>query len=106
MTHFDDRKREFESRFQHEQELAFKAKARRNRLFGLWAAGHLGLDGAAAEAYAKSVIEADFGKPGDDHILAKVAADLVAKGAAMPASQLADELHRLAAEAKRQLMRE
>jgi ATPase inhibitor subunit zeta len=55
MTQFNDRKDAFESRFAHDAELRFKAMARRNKLFGLWAANQLGQSGAEAETYAKSV---------------------------------------------------
>ncbi|MGH6903214.1 MAG: DUF1476 domain-containing protein [Geminicoccaceae bacterium] len=79
MTTFDDRKRQEETRFKHDQELAFKARNRGNRLFGLWIAEQLGLSGEAAQNYAKDVVVADFEAPGDDDIFAKVRADLEAK---------------------------
>jgi hypothetical protein len=79
MTTFDDRERGEETRFKHQQELAFKARNRGNRLFGLWIAEQLGLSGEAADAYAKDVVVADFDSPGDDDIFTKVRADLGAK---------------------------
>jgi hypothetical protein len=82
MTTFDDRKDAFEKRFAHDEELRFKATARRNKLLGLWAADKLGKSGADADAYAKSVVMADFEEAGDDDVLRKVRADLEAGGAA------------------------
>jgi hypothetical protein len=82
MTTFDDRKDAFEKKFAHDEELRFKASARRNKLLGLWAAERLGKSGADAEAYAKSVVMADFQEAGDDDVLRKVRADLEAGGAA------------------------
>ena len=79
MTTFDDRERGEETRFKHEQERAFKARNRGNKLFGLWIAEQLGLSGEAAQSYAKDVVIADFDAPGDDDIFAKVKADLEAK---------------------------
>ena len=79
MTTFDDRKRQEETRFKHDQELAFKARNRGNKLFGLWIAEQLGLSGEAAQNYAKDVVIADFEAPGDDDICTKVKADLEAK---------------------------
>ena len=79
MTTFDDRERHEETRFKHEQELAFKARNRGNRMFGLWIAEQLGLSGEAADDYAKDVVIADFEAPGDDDIFTKVKADLAAK---------------------------
>jgi hypothetical protein len=83
MTTFDDRKRQEETRFKHDQELAFKARNRGNRLFGLWVAEQLGLSGEAAQSYAKDVVAADFEAPGDDDIFTKVRADLEAKSIAI-----------------------
>ena len=57
-----------------------KAGARRNKLLGLWAAEKLGLSGAEAEAYAKSVIVADFEEAGDDDVFRKIRKDFDAKG--------------------------
>ncbi len=82
MTTFDDRKDAFEKKFAHDEELRFKATARRNKLLGLWAAEKLGKSGADADAYAKSVVLADFEEAGDDDVLRKVRADLEASGAA------------------------
>jgi hypothetical protein len=81
MTTFDDRKDTFEKKFAHDEELRFKATARRNKLLGLWAAQQLGKTGAEADTYAKSVVMADFQEAGDDDVLRKVRADLEANGA-------------------------
>jgi hypothetical protein len=83
MTTFDDRKRQEETRFKHDQELAFKARNRGNKLFGLWVAEQLGLSGEAAQSYAKDVVIADFESPGDEDIFTKVRADLEAKSIAI-----------------------
>jgi hypothetical protein len=86
MTTFDDRKDAFEKKFAHDEELRFKAMARRNKLFGLWAAGQLGKSGAEADTYAKSVVMADFQEAGDDDVLRKVRADL--EGGGKPVSDV------------------
>ena len=72
MTTFDKREEGFEKKFAHDEELRFKANARRNKLLGLWAAEKLGLTGDAANAYAKEVVMADFEEAGDDDVLKKV----------------------------------
>lgn len=76
MTTFDKREDTAEKKFAHDEELMFKAMARRNKLLGLWAAEKLGKTGADADAYAKSVVMADFAEAGDDDVLRKVKADL------------------------------
>ena len=88
MTTFDDRKDAFEKKFAHDEELRFKAMARRNKLFGLWAAEKLGKSGADAEAYAKSVVMADFQEAGDDDVLRKVRGDLEAGGASLGEAEI------------------
>jgi hypothetical protein len=59
MTSFEDREKGFERKFAHDEELKFKATARRNRLLGLWAAEQMGVTGEAAQAYAREVIKAE-----------------------------------------------
>jgi hypothetical protein len=80
MTTFDKREDGFEKKFAHDEELQFKAGARRNKLLGLWAAEKLGLSGPQADAYAKEVVMADFEEAGDQDVLHKVAKDLAGKG--------------------------
>jgi hypothetical protein len=75
MTTFDKREEGFEKKFAHDEELRFKATARRNKLLGLWAAGKLGLSGADADAYAKAVVMADFEEAGDDDVFRKIRKD-------------------------------
>ncbi len=75
----DKREKGFESKFAHDEEVQFKAHARRNKLLGLWAAEKLGLKGAEAEAYAKSVIKADVEEAGDLDVFRKIRADFDAK---------------------------
>ena len=80
MTTFDKREEGFEKKFAHDEDLKFKAMARRNKLLGLWAAGLLGKSGADADAYAKEVVLADFEESGDNDVLHKVTKDLSGKG--------------------------
>ena len=79
MTTFDKREEGFEKQFAHDEDLRFKANARRNKLLGLWAAEKMGLTGADADAYAKAVVVADFEEAGDHDVFRKVRADLDAK---------------------------
>lgn len=76
MTTFDDRETAFEAKFAHDEEMTFKATARGNKKLGLWAAGLLGKSGDDAEAYAKSVVVADFEEAGHEDVYRKVAGDL------------------------------
>ena len=88
MSTFQKREEGFEKKFAHDEELKFKAMARRNKMLGLWAAGQLGKTGPDAEAYAKSVILADFEEAGDDDVLRKVKGDFDAAGLAVGEQQI------------------
>ena len=99
MTTFDKREEGFEKQFAHDEELKFKATARRNKLLGLWAADKLGLSGADAEEYAKSVVLADFEEPGDHDVLRKIRRDFDAKGVAQSDHQISRTMSEFLAKA-------
>jgi hypothetical protein len=104
MKSFEDRQKGFEAEFKRNQDLQFRVTARRNRLFGLWAADRLGIGaGDEAETYARTVVDADFEKPGDGDVIDKVRGDLAAKGVEMTEAELRAELTHATDEAKRQL---
>jgi hypothetical protein len=104
MESFKEREKAFEAEFKRNQELRFRVTARRNRLFGLWAAARMDLAaGEAAEAYAGTVVAADLEAPGDADVIEKVRTDLEEGGVAVSEAELRVELARAAAEARRQL---
>lgn len=76
----EDRGKDFEARFAHDETTRFKVVSRRNKLLGLWAAKKLGKSGDEAEQYARSVVAADFTSPGDDDVVEKIRADFEAAG--------------------------
>jgi hypothetical protein len=79
MTTFDERERAFEKKYSMDQEFKFKAKARRNKLVGEWAAAKLGLSGPAVDEYIKEVVDADVVGPGDG-AFRKLMTDLAGHG--------------------------
>jgi hypothetical protein len=103
MTTFDKREEGFERKFARDEELRFKATARRNRLLGLWAAEKLGLHGEEAEAYARSVVSADFSEPGDEDVFRKVRADFDAKKVEQSDHQIRRTMDELMAKAVDQI---
>ncbi len=103
MTTFDKREEAFEQKFAHDEELHFKAAARRDKLLGLWAAEKLGLTGAAAEDYAKTVVVADLEKPGDDDVVAKIMADFAKAAVDQSEHQVRRHLDELMAVAMEQV---
>ncbi len=103
MTTFDKREEGFEKQFAHDEELRFKATARRNKLLGLWAAEHLGLKGADADAYAKAVVTADFEESGDEDVFRKIRGDFDAKGMKLPDADIRRAMNELLAQAVAQI---
>lgn len=103
MTTFDDRENAFEAKFAHDEEMQFKAVARRNKLLGLWAADLMGKSAEEADAYAKAVVIADFEEAGHEDVVRKVAADV---GDLATADQIRAKMEELLIEAKAQVMSE
>jgi hypothetical protein len=88
MTTFDKREEGFEKKFALDEELRFRANARRNKLLGLWAAEKLGLSGADAEAYAKEVVLADLEEAGEEDVFRKLRKDFDAKSVVQSDQQI------------------
>jgi hypothetical protein len=99
MTTFDRREEGFEAKFAHDEAVKFKAEARRNRLLGLWVAKQLDLSGEAANDYARTVVAAEFGAGRDADVVAKVLADLGAKGIAITEAEIQVKMDELMAQA-------
>ena len=95
MSGMNDREKAFENKFAHDEELKFKAIARRNKLLGLWAAGVIGK--ADADAYAKEVVASDFEEAGDEDVVRKVSADLAAANAGVSDADLRAKMQELLA---------
>ena len=103
MTTFDKREEGFEKQFAHDEELRFKATARRNKLLGLWAAQKMGLSGAEAETYAKEVVTADLEEPGEDDVFRKIRRDFDARGVNVSDHQIRRTMTELMANAIQQI---
>jgi hypothetical protein len=88
MTTFDKREEAFERKFAHDEELKFKATARRNRLLGQWAAGLLGKSGPDVDAYVKEVIAADMEQAGEEDVFRKIRSDFDAAGVSQSDHQI------------------
>ncbi len=103
---FEKREKGFESKWAHDEELRFKVYARRNKLLGLWAAAQMGLSGAAADAFAKEVIAADFERPGEEDVFEKLRRDFDKKGVAVSDHMIRRQMAELLETAKREIEQE
>jgi hypothetical protein len=103
MTTFNEREKGFEQQFAHDEELRFKAIARRNKLLGLWAATKLGITGPAADAYSKDVVMAEFEAGGDEDVFRKLRRDFDAKGIALSEQDIRKAMQDLLGQAVQQI---
>lgn len=101
MTGFDDRESAFENKFARDADTEFRITARRNRLVGEWAAEKMGLTAAESDAYAKSVVQADFEEAGDEDVVRKLLGDLVSAGVEVDDTAVRAALEAKAVEARR-----
>lgn len=106
MSGMDERRNSFENKFAHDEDLRFRAIARRNKLLGLWAAEKLGKSGADAQAYATEVVRADFEEAGDEDVIRKVAGDFSAASVNISDAELRAQLQDLLEEAVKQVSAE
>ena len=106
MKSFEERGRGEEAKLAHDEEMQFRIQARRNRLLGQWGAERMGLSAVETDAYAKSIVAADFEKPGDEDVLHKVMADLSAKGVQLSEHALRKRLADLAQIAREQIAKQ
>lgn len=91
---FHDREKSFEAKHKLDEELRFKAESRRNKLVGLWAAAKMGIEGADADAYAKTVVMADMEEPGIEDVIRKVMGDFTERGTTVSEAELRAEMDR------------
>jgi hypothetical protein len=99
----EDREKGFERKFAHDEELQFRAHARRSKLVGLWAAGLMGLTGPDADAYAREAVAADLAEAGDDDLFRKIRADLDAKNVSQSDHQIRRTMDEMMAKAIEQI---
>ena len=103
MSSFDEREKGYEKKFAHDEELKFKATARRNKLLGLWAAELMGKSGDEADEYAKGVVLADLEEPGEEDVFRKVRGDFDAANIDQSDHQIRRNMDELMDEAVKQV---
>lgn len=104
MTSFEERGRAFEAGFAHDQEMAFRVTARRNRLIGGWAAAKMRLTPEESDSYATAVVQAEFEESGDEDVVRKLLGDLTSAGVEIDEASIRVELDLKLVEARRQLI--
>lgn len=98
MNILDDREKGFESKYALDEEREFRATARRNRMFGEWAARRMGLENT--HDYAEAIVKYHVDQPGEEDILRKVGQDLTAAGLTVKDIELRAKMDELLAIAR------
>jgi len=103
MGAFEEREEGFEKRFAADEALSFKARARRNRVLGLWAAQLTGKQGAEAESYAKALVAAQVESADDEALFKTLRADLSAAGVDISDHRIRRKMSEALAQARREI---
>jgi hypothetical protein len=100
---FDPREDNLEKEFVHDEELRFRATARRNNLLGLWIADKLGLSGASANEYAHNFVKWSISVPNEADAIKNILYILQSSGVTQSDHQVQRMMDQLMGEAITQL---
>ena len=101
MSSFDEREKNFEKKFAHDEEVQFKVNARRNKYLGEWISDKLGKKEESREEYIQEVIKSDFAEPGEEDVFKKVKKDLLSAGIETEDSEIREKMKALLDKAKK-----
>lgn len=99
MTTFDEREKAFEKKFVLDEDLKFRAEARRNKKLAEWAGAAMGLGAAELAGYATTIQRADLLEKGDQDVLRRLMQDFAAKGVTIGEAEVRKKMNELLAEA-------
>jgi len=100
VTTFGDRGRAFEDKYAHDEQLEFKARVKRDHLFGAWIADEIGMQGITRDTFIREYAAMDLTKPGDHSILDKAYGALVSHRKEVSMHRLEGRLAELMVEAR------
>ena len=103
MTTFDDREQAFERMFVHDEDMRFRALARRNKALGQWAAEQLGLSGRDASTYTEEIRKSTVIAQGDEQIVRKLSQDFESAGVPVSEGEIQERMNELLAQAVTQI---
>lgn len=102
----DNRRQSFENKYVHDDQTRFKVEARCAKLFGLWIAEQLKLQGAEASAYAAQMVESNLEEPGFDDMKRAALRDLAEKGVSISEHLIDTRIESCLEAAKDQILQE
>jgi hypothetical protein len=103
MTSFDDRQKAFENKFAHDEELMFKALARRRKFLGMWAAEQMNLDEEDTLRYALEIVQFGIENKQEGAVVNRILADMREKGLPITEADIRDKMEVLGTKCTKQL---
>jgi len=103
---FEDREKNYEAKWAHDEDLRFRTISRRNKLLGLWAAAELGLSGTAADSYVNDLLALEVRGARDHDIAHKLHEDFSGRQIAISEHLIHRKMDELLAEAGEEVMHE
>ena len=100
MNKFEDRKKSFETKFAHDQELQFKVAARSNKYLGEWASSKLGKNDLEKQNYIQEIIKADMEESGNEDVFRKVQKDFKSASISVEDKEIRNQMEKALSRAK------
>ena len=100
MNKFNEREKNFEKKFQIDEELKFKVEARSNKYLGEWASSILGKVEQEKQKYINEIIKADMEEAGSEDVFRKVKQDFGKAAISINDSEIRNEMEKALSRAK------
>ena len=100
MNKFNEREKNFEKKFQIDEELKFKVEARSNKYLGEWVSSILGKAEQEKQKYIQEIIKADMEEAGSEDVFRKVKKDFQTASITMEDSEIRDQMAKALLRAK------
>jgi len=104
MSQFDDREKAFEGQYANEEELTFKAAARRNKLLAHWAGDAMKYSAEEKDAFAAELVKFDLSEKGYEDVFEMLRAKFDAAHVEMSDHRIRKQMDEQMAVARKQLM--
>ena len=100
MNKFNEREKNFEKKFQIDEELKFKVEARSNKYLGEWASSILGKVEQEKQKYINEIIKADMEEAGREDVFRKIKKDFQVASVNTEDSEIRNQMEKALLRAK------
>jgi hypothetical protein len=100
MNKFNEREKNFEKKFQIDEELKFKVEARSNKYLGEWASSILGKAEQEKQKYIQEIIKTDMEEAGREDVFRKIKKDFQLASVTIEDSEIRNQMEKALLRAK------